>query len=158
MCIVLDTNVWCCIFKCDSLRHNDYRPVLNWITSGPGFIVYGGSRYKTELKKAPRYLALFLELRKKSKVRVVDHTLVDKEQEQLERLINCPSCDDAHLIAIFRVSGCRLLCSNDKRADVFIKDRHLYPSPQKPPSIYREKKHRRLLCSRNIVAIKNEIR
>ena len=157
MCIVIDTNVWPCVFRSDSARHTDYKPVLNWITKGPGFVVYGGSKYQRELRNAPRYQAVFLELRKKGRAKIINHTLVDEHQDDVERVVNTPTCDDAHLIAIFRVSGCRLLCSNDQRADVFIKDRCCYVHQQKPPSIYRNSNHRHLLCRRNVVKIKNEV-
>ena len=43
----------------------------------------------------------------------------------VEKAIADKDCDDHHIIAIVRISGCRLICSNDKRADRYIKDRRL---------------------------------
>jgi hypothetical protein len=157
MCIVLDTNVWGCVFRTDSRFHADYEPVFKWITVGSGFIVYGGSKYQDDLRKAPSYQRVFLELKKKGRAKLIDPTMIDLHTEVVERLVNTPRCDDAHLIAIFRVSGCRLLCSNDLRSDRFIKTKAYYLAGQKPPSIYRLPRHRHLLCGQNVVRVKNEI-
>ena len=157
MCIVIDTNVFSSVFHDTSPDHQEYKPVKDWITTGRGFLVYGGSKYKKELKNARKYLAIFGELQKQGKVKQVDHSLVDQHQRKVERIICDKNCDDTHLIAIFRVSSCCLLCSNDKRGDRFIKNRSLYLQHQKPPSIYRSKKHRRLLCDRHIVNIQHVV-
>ncbi len=157
MCLVIDTNVWCSVFRTDSISHAEYSPVLKWITTGPGFIVYGGTKYATELRKAPRYAAIFLELKKKGRVKLVDGSKVDADATRVEQAANTARCNDAHLIAIFCVSGCRLLCSNDQESDEFIKDKAYYTDGQKPPSIYRSVQHSHLLCRRNIVRIRNEI-
>jgi predicted nucleic acid-binding protein len=159
MCIVIDTNVWPLVFRSDAVRHRDYIPVLKWITEGPGFIVYGGSKYETELKKAPNYLNIFVELNKKGRAKHVDSIQVDEHQIQVEQAVNTAKCNDAHLIAIFRVSGCRLLCTEDKKSFAFIKNKKFYLRGQRPPSIYCRscKQHRRLLCLQNVVQIRNEI-
>ncbi len=157
MCVVIDTNVWSSVFRTDAVPHAEYRPVLKWITKGRGFVVYGGTKYATELSRAPRYLAIFVELRKKGRARLVKHAEVDAAATRVEQQANNARCNDAHLIAIFCVSGCRVLCSNDQRSDEFIKAKGFYPAGQKPPSIYRSAEHRHLLCNRNIVRIRNEI-
>lgn len=157
MCIVIDTNVWSCVFSPDDVNHADFAPVLTWITEGPGFVVYGGSKYQEELRNAVRYRGIFIELKKKGHAKVINHTMVDAHAEEVERAANTPRCNDAHLIAIFRVSGCRLLCSNDQRSDQFIKNKAYYLTGQKPPLIYRSRQHRHLLCQRNVVRVRNEI-
>lgn len=157
MCIVIDANVWCCVFRPDGSHHADYSAVLQWITLGQGFIVYGGSKYRQELRRAPRYLPIFLELRKQGRAKEINQAVVDTHEVEVKRVVDTPQCDDTHLIAIFRASGCRLLCSNDQRADVYIKNPRYYLPRQKPPSIYRSAQHRPLLCQRNIVRIRNQI-
>jgi hypothetical protein len=125
------------------------------VLEGPGFLVYGGTRYKAELNRAKRYLSIFIELRKQRRAREINGVLVDRNEQIVRRLVNCDRCDDFHIIAIFRVSGCLLFCSNDKRADCYIKDKRLYETGQKPPSIYRKRTHRKLLNPKNMVAIRN---
>lgn len=155
MCLVLDINVLL-VFQTDSAAHTEFAPVMNWVTRGAGFLVYGGTRYKQELARAAKYVPYFVELRRANRLREVNSGLVDSHQKTVESLAPA-ACDDPHIIAIFRVSGCRVFCSNDKRADEHTKNEQLYLPGQKPPSIYRGRKHRRLLCKKNIVAIQNGV-
>lgn len=155
MCVVVDANVFSSLFRPDSCNHAEFAPVLNWITAGPGFLVYGGTKYYNELRNAKRYLAIIIELKKKGKAKEVDRALVDQHEKTVKHLVGHDRCDDFHIIAIFRVSGCVLFCSNDMRADCYIKNRHLYQKGQHPPSIYRNKSHRTLLNPDSIVQIRN---
>jgi hypothetical protein len=155
MCLVVDASVFSSVFRPDCCNHADFAPVLHWITVGPGFLVYGGTTYKDELRNARRYLALFIELKKRGKAKEINRGLVDQHEQLVKNLVGHDKCDDFHIIAIFRVSGCALFCSNDARADCYIKDRRLYKKGQHPPSIYRNKSHRGLLNPRNIVQIRN---
>src|SRR3989442_13231578 len=81
MCLVVDTNVFSSVFRPDSCNHAEFAPVLSWITVGPGFLVYGGTRFNDELKNAKRYLAVFIELKKKGKAKEVNRALVDQHEE-----------------------------------------------------------------------------
>lgn len=155
MCIVIDPNVYPDVFRTDAREHHEYEPVLQWITEGKGFIVYGGKKYKKEMKRATRYHAIIAELDRKGKVTEVNGKMVDLEQVSLDTLIGAKSCDDCHIIAIFKVSWCRLFCSNDKRNDKYIKNRRFFSGGQKPPFIYRKRSHHPLLCKKNIVKIRN---
>ena len=155
MCIVIDANVFGSVFSDKACDHAEYKPVKDWVTEGGGFIVYGGTKYKNELRRATQYLAMFVELRKKGRVKKIADDLVDQDQAEIESIVKDTDFDDGHLVAIFRVSGCRLLCSNDARLDKYIKNRSLYLYKQRPPSIYRGKKHRRLLCNKNIVHLRH---
>jgi hypothetical protein len=47
--MVVDANVFSSVFKPDTLGHPEFKPVLDWVISGPGFLVYGGSKYDVEL-------------------------------------------------------------------------------------------------------------
>lgn len=155
MCIVVDANALPSVFDVDCRNHDDFEPVLEWILEGRGFIVYGGSKYKEELRRANKYLKLLAELRRASKVVCVNDNLVDREEEYLQGMEPSASFDDRHIVAIFRVSYCRLLCSLDKRSDRFVTDRRFYNRGQRRPSIYRNRGHARLLCNQNIVNIRN---
>jgi predicted nucleic acid-binding protein len=155
MCLVIDANVFSSVFNGLSSDHAEYEPVLAWITQGRGFIVYSGSKYKKELAQAHRYLQLFIELRKQGKVVEVNAVLVDQHEVVVNQLAGTKKCNDAHIIAIFRVSGCRLLCSNDQLSDKYIKNPALYLKRQKPPLIYRSVQHVHLLRNEHIVRIRN---
>lgn len=154
MCIVIDMNVLSCVFAGDNCQHNDYRPVLDWIRKGPGVAVYGGSLYLRELKRARTYLGILTELRRMRRAVLIDTKAVDSEQAIVESIVPA-KCDDAHLVAIFRASGCRLLCSNDQRSFVYLKNRAYYCKGQRPPRIYRNRSHLHLLTRTNVVPLRN---
>jgi len=56
-----------CVFNPKNERHNEFKPVSDWIDKGKGRIVYGGSQYIAELKEMPNYLYLLKEYEKKIK-------------------------------------------------------------------------------------------
>jgi predicted nucleic acid-binding protein len=152
MCIVVDTNVVASVFNEKSANHDEFKPVLRWVLRGKGKLVYGGSTYRTEVfERMPRYGAVILELKKQRKCVVLDHADVDAAERRVREAEPSADFDDAHLVAIFDVSGCLLLCSDDARADRFVKDPELYER-QAPPRIYRRAEHDHLLCDDNIAA------
>ena len=44
MCIIVDTNCFAPVFDRKSEKHNQFAPVLEWIISGKGKLIYGGSK------------------------------------------------------------------------------------------------------------------
>jgi hypothetical protein len=93
---------------------------------------------------------MFAELARAGKCVVLDHAEVDEVEHRIRDAEPSPDFDDAHLIAMFDVSGCLVLCSADGRSDRFVKDRRLYER-HKPPRIYRERAHHlHLLSDENI--------
>ena len=151
MCIVIDINTLHLVFKQNTARHTDFKPILNWIVSGKGKVVYGGSKYNTELKRAGSYLFLFTELDRAGKsIRLIDND-VDEVQHSLDQEI--PNSNDSHLMAIIIVSKCKLLCTCDRRSMPNIKNRNYYPSGVNPPKIYCQLRNRRLLNDSNIAEI-----
>lgn len=155
MCIVIDMNVLPSILNAKAVDHYKYIDVYKWVFEGKGFIVFGGTHYIRELRALGSYLGIISELQRKGRTRRVIDELVDKEEVRVAKLLKGSGCDDCHLIAIIRTSGCRLICSNDKRADKYLKSRKCYLKGQRPPHIYRDKNHKHLLCDKNICAIKN---
>ena len=153
MCIVIDTNTFSPVFIPNSQKHGDFRPVLEWIVYGKGKIVYGGDKYKQELRKAGKFLKFFIELSKVSKVIEIDCQQVNEMQQKVEHLVNHRDFDDAHLVAIIIVSGCKLVCSHDSSAYPFLQRKDLYPKNVTRPKIYRQSSNRNLLCDRNIADI-----
>jgi hypothetical protein len=152
VCIVIDTNVVASVLSPKSARHAEFKPVLDWILYGKGKLVYGGSTYRREVfQRMPQYAGLIEELKRGGKCVVLDRAAVDAVEGRVREAEPSPDFDDAHLVAIFDVSGCLLLCSDDARADRFVKDRGLYER-RSPPRIYRLAEHVHLLCDDNIAA------
>lgn len=108
---------------------------------GKGKLVIGGSKYAEELKRVEKYAKLIAELAKLGKVVVLKRRKIDEHQTIIEAKESDIDFDDPHLIAMVVESGVQILCSDDKRADKFIKKRKFYPRGRKPPIIYRSKRH-----------------
>ena len=133
MCVVVDINALCFVFGEDA--HGLFAPIKNWITNGNGFFVFGGDKYIQELYKTQKYVKIIRLLNDKGRVRIIKKDVVNRKESELRMKIGCSDCDDHHIIAILDSSGCRLLCSVDKRSFRFVKDRTNY-TDNKRPKIY----------------------
>jgi hypothetical protein len=60
MCIIIDANTFAAIFDPINKGHIDFKPVYDWIVFGRGKIVYGGKKYKSEVKNVSKYFGLFV--------------------------------------------------------------------------------------------------
>ena len=151
MCVIVDTNCFANVFSKTSERHKEFEPVLDWILNGKGKLIYGGTKYITELSKAPKYLRFINILKaKKNKVIVVDKEEVDEEQQRISALITDDDFDDPHLPAIVNVSRCRIICSSDTRSVKFVTDPKLYHNGVHPPVYYTGSRNEDLLCDQYI--------
>lgn len=148
MCIVIDINCLSKVFNTDDIDHEEFIPVKEWIISGKGKIVYGGAKFKQELRKTTEYRRLLTIFKRFQKIVEIDDNKVDRRFSEIVELVD-KNCDDPHLIAIFDISGCKLLCSHDDRSFPYIKDKQLYMY-NKPPRIYKGKKQKLLLVDANI--------
>lgn len=146
MCIVIDT---CAISRVFTAGDADFDAVRRWIVEGRGKMVFGGTKYNEELLKLGRYLAVIQELTRQRKTVVVNRDLVDEAEARVREMEPCADFDDPHIVAIVKVSRCRVVCSTDARADRFVQDRRFYGAPV--PSIYRHRDHGHLLRDCNIV-------
>ena len=155
MYIVIDINTFPCVFEKNSKCHHEFSPILDLIDQGRGVIVYGGSKYKEELRRANKFLKIFRLLKEQNKVCEVDQFLVDEREILLIAQTQGSDCDDQHIIAILGISRCGLLCSADKRSFKFVKDRRLYPSNCSRPKIYTGKLHKGLLTQRTNARLLN---
>lgn len=151
MCIIIDTNSLSCVFDKESDNHNDFEPVLNWIYNGKGKVIYGGSKYLDEIKK--KYLALFVQMRKAGKAIYINCDKVNEEEEVVNKMIKHPDYDDPHLVALLRISGCKLICSQDKRAYPYFRHSLFFSPSSKKPKIYSSKRNARLLTDTNIADV-----
>lgn len=151
MCIVIDTNTIVSIFDPSNQAHEQFKPILDWIISGKGKIVIGGTRYRHEIffgiKKYNRLLKHLLRMRK---VVEISDPEVDAAETRIRSLEPSSDFDDAHILALLDVSGCMLICSKDKRAYPFLKKMELYASRKERPKIYESLRNEDLLCEANI--------
>jgi len=151
----VDLNSLSSVFSIDSKNHSEFKPVHDWIIHGKGHAVYGGTKYKAELGKSYRYLKLFRQLKAAHRAVEIRQDMVDARELELLHLIKGKGCDDQHIIAIFCVSGCVLLCSEDIRSFKFIKDKHNYTHGCRRPRIYQRAEHKSLLSDENIVRLRH---
>jgi hypothetical protein len=136
MCIVIDINVIPLVFTTES---NKYSPIKEWITIGKGKLVYGGTKYNSELKGMTKHLIFLNRLKKAGRIPEMDNNEVDNQENRLKKLISKNDFNDQHIIAIIIVSGCKLVCTEDKESHKYIKKRDLYPKNFDLPNIYSSK-------------------
>jgi len=150
MCIVIDTNRLSSVLNPKASDHGEFRPILDWIDRRKTKIVYGGTKYKEELSKAPKYFSTLVEMKKAGKVHEVDDGEVDRWENEIARKTQHTNFNDQAIVAIVIVSRCRLVCSNDQASFSFIRLKTLYPNGVSRPSIYTGRRNVALLNHKHI--------
>jgi hypothetical protein len=156
MCLVIDMNTLPSVFNKTLEHHLYYKPVMDWVIHGKGKVVCGGSQYWVELGKLAKFIKLFNQLNRAGKIVKVDNELVDEKMRELKELCDDSDFDDPHIAALLIVSGCKVLCSEDKRSYPYIKRKEWYPAGKRPPKIYTRttlKKASKILSDDNIAEI-----
>ncbi len=152
MCLVIDA---CCIpkvFDGGNKHHHNFAPVLEWVTNGNGRMIYGGTKYATELQALGKYLKVIVELKKSGRAVQMPNADVDAIAATLKVQITDPAFNDEHLIAIVIVSRCRVVCTVDKVAIIYLKQPQFYSCHRmKKPKIYQSIKNKNLCCDKNVV-------
>jgi predicted nucleic acid-binding protein len=148
MCIIIDTNTFSNVFDKESKGHHEFQPVYDWILNRNGKIVFGGTKYRLELKKAYRFLKIFGEFNRQRKLVTVDDVKIDEYQRILENKKKHKDFDDPHLVAISYISKCKLICTNERRAIPYLTCKDFYPKNSPRPKIYCKKKNSDLLCDK----------
>lgn len=154
--IVLDINCFHLVFQPKSSDNNNFCHILHWvIKQRHACFVYGGTKYKCELGKIERkYIGFLSELKRAKKFIEINEKMIDENARQLKIICTDIDFDDEHIIAILNISGCKLICTKDKKAQEYIKRKDFY-SDKKVPRIYSSSKHKSLLNKRYIVELKN---
>lgn len=152
MCIIIDTNVFSEVTDPTSADHNAFKAVLNWITSGDGKAVYGGSKYLKELKGNYAVLSFFVLLGRKNKTHVCDQALVDADEKRVIKL-SPKGFNDQHLVAIVNISECKIICSKNTNDFSHIQNKKFYLKKKNVPKIYCKSRHSSLLTKKNIAEI-----
>lgn len=138
MCLIVDT---CVTHRLLDVNDADFTPVRASIEAGLQTITLGGHllREYARYREVVRFMA---ELARRGRLRVVRDTAVDLETESLKAAGACSS-NDAHLVALARVSGARILCTSDLAAARDFTRKELVSQPR--GKVYRRAAHRHLL-------------
>jgi predicted nucleic acid-binding protein len=153
MCLIIDACTISSVFDPSNKDHTEFSPVFNWIANENGVMIYGGKKYKDELKAMKKYLKIINELKRRGRVIELNESAIDAIQKEVESIEEDGDFDDPHLIAIIIYSGCKVICTLDKRAHPFLKKRGLYLKKARRPHIYSGQRHKFMLDDRNIIKI-----
>ncbi len=150
MCIVVDANTFSKVFNPKDNKFADFEPMRAWILSGPGKLVYGGTKYLEELTKANKFLPLFAALKAGRKAVEIDRAAVDTECSRVEKLRTCTSFDDPQIVASVSAAAVGLLTTDDKGLRDAIKSREIINAIGFRPRIYSRPSNKSLLTNNRI--------
>ena len=142
MCVIIDT---CCIpkvFNPKAKEHTRFSLLYAWISGKNGRLVYGGTKYKKELRVMTNFLKLFLNYDRKGKVTRLVDSAVDAFALKAKEKIRAKAFNDEHLVGIVAISRCGVICTDDTTAIPFITRQDLYSSVNlQAPKIYSRRSH-----------------
>jgi hypothetical protein len=150
MCIVVDPPTFIPMFKATDPDHADFAPVRDWVIGGPGKFVMGGAKYTSELTAVRSVLGLLTELERKSKIVRKRNEDVDADEIKVRTIEPAKDFDDPHLVALVRLTGCRLICIRDARSHRFLRASVFYRSKKDRPKLYTRSKNNLLLSAHNL--------
>ena len=155
MCLVIDTCCLAAVFDGENEHHQKFEPVLRWITSR-GRMIYGGTKYNSELGRARKYLPYVAELSRQRKTIQIPTATVDLIAAQLKRKFDEASFNDEHIIALVIASRCGVVCTDDHDAISYLKREEIfkgYPGASRPQIFRGHKSHKKLCCNKNILGL-----
>ena len=137
MCLIVDNDVGQSFFS--SQRGDPYFPALDWIRRKDGRLVVGGRLWIKEYYGTQR-ANLVQSLEQAGRAIIYPASIVNAEEDAVK--FDCKS-NDAHIIALARVSGARVLCTQDSTLEDDFKNQALVNSPR--GHIYKNAAHQHLL-------------
>jgi hypothetical protein len=139
MCSIIDANLFSALLRAEG---NDEMGLFKKaLFQGKAYLVYGG-HLRVEYQRLERYRSILVEMDRKGIAKKVDDAAVDQETTRVRALRVCVS-DDEHVIALARISGARLLCSNDAGLRVDFRNQKLVNRPR--GNVYNRKSHAALM-------------
>ncbi len=141
MCLIIDTNILHPVFDHTNSEHRFFSCIKDWLkTNAKTRLIIGGTKYKTEIRSLTngKYVAIYSQLRQAGRIIAEDDEVVDAKTIYLKSLEKDSSFDDAHVLALVVVSGCKILATNDQPFTRFAKMRKFYNKGQKPPLIFNQ--------------------
>ena len=122
MCAIVDNNVRHEVFGAAPTEAGQY--FLDWLERGDGMLALGGRLLRDELSGYQNFNAWLVQALLAGQARRVNDGEVDAATEELKRRGICRS-DDEHILALARVSGARLLFTNDRALQRDFRDREI---------------------------------
>ena len=144
MCAILDANVVHEVFGED--RPSAGERFRRWISAGEGRLVVGG-KLTEELRKSGKFEVWFAETARLRRAKLINENRIDREVERLKSEGSCRS-NDQHVIALARLSGARLLYSDDEDLRDDFRDLKLLSKPR--GKLYPKRDPERLLRQKNL--------
>ena len=131
MCAIVDANVKNQLLASDSRNSFDAGSQFrDWLESGTGKLILGGSKLRAELFGASGQDARWwIQLKLAGVAIEVDDRLVDQREQELRKSGGCQS-DDEHIIALAQISGARLLYSEDEDLHADFRNKNLVDHPR----------------------------
>ena len=112
MCAIVDTNVSGQVFGPPNVQTPAGRFFLDWLEDGRGKLVIGGE-LRRELEGYSQFRAWMRTASRRGNARVIDDALVEADTQSLQAQ-QVGLSNDKHVLALARVSGARLLFTNDR--------------------------------------------
>jgi predicted nucleic acid-binding protein len=138
MCIIIDANR--CGVAFATPPPPEARPVLDWVTSGGGRILYGG-KLKAELEKNAVARQWMAQALRRGRAREVPPGSIREAEAGLRDLTL--RSDDIHVLALARASGARLIYTHDQALIEDFKDPAILNKPR--GKVYKNERNRDLL-------------
>lgn len=138
MCLIVDANLGARVFA--EPADADFSPVLDWL-EGNGCLVMGGqlARELARIERARRYV---LGLQRAGRARLIPDEQVEADRVTVAATGLCRSNDD-HVVALARVSGARVVCTQDRDLQRDFRNHRLIAHPR--GSVYQRREHAKLL-------------
>ncbi len=121
MCAIIDNDVVHQLFGANPTPPALY--FLQWLGRRNGGIIVAGGRLYGELTRNPKFLQFFTDRFRAGRARRIDTPLVDAAEADLQAMPT--RSNDTHVLALARVSGARLLFTNDRALQDDFTDRHI---------------------------------
>ncbi|MBI1902989.1 MAG: hypothetical protein HYS13_17970 [Planctomycetia bacterium] len=140
MCLIVDPSVLGRVLPAPPGNpHSEFEPVHTALLRKTARAIYGGKKLTQEYRNAlgPR----LAQYDRAGIFQQWPHPEVDAEQVRLEAQRRCVS-NDVHIIALARVSGVRLLCSDDNGLIHDFKNREILDQPR---NVFRKRSHKHLI-------------
>ena len=128
MCAIIDNNVRHEAFGEPTVQTAAGKFFVEWVNSGKGQLVVGGKLLE-ELSEYWNFSRWFRRARRTGQVIRVSDDAVAAETTNLESRRICKS-NDAHVLALARVSGARLLFTNDQALQEDFGNRAIIQEPR----------------------------
>jgi hypothetical protein len=145
MPIVIDSNTFAMVFDPNNALHSEFVPIKEWIASGNGFLLFGGTKFMKEMGQSPGRLRVIRILKERGEAIEIETAIVDNLEEIIIEQTHKTKCNDQHIIALLSAARCHLLCSLDTESFPFIKKKTLYPKGMNRVRIYSSSKNKELL-------------